>query len=151
MQQADTAELLRLMQGIVTYEMGTEFSLTEADLERWGFGPQPLFGAFVAELSPGVLAGMAVHYVIPFMHNARPLLMLKWLYVDPQTRGSGVGRLLMRAMARHAQAQGHKSFCWFLLKDNRPAQDFYRSLGAQPDASWDYWNIPTAALAALAA
>lgn len=139
------------MQGIVTSERGTDFALTEADLGRWGFGAQPLFGAFVAETSPGTLAGMAVHYVIPFMHNARPLLMLKWLYVDPQTRGSGVGRLLMRAMARHAQAQGYESFCWFVLKDNGPAQNFYRSLGAQPDASWDYWNIPAAALAALAA
>ena len=151
MKQADTLELLRLMHGIVTYEKGTDFALTQADLGRWEFGPQPLFGAFVAEAAPEALAGMAAYYVISVLHNARPLLMLKWLYVDPKFRGGEVGRLLMQAVARYAQAQGHESFCWFVLKDNGPAQDFYRSLGAQPDANWDYWNMPATALAVLAA
>ncbi len=151
MQPADAPELLRLMQALVTFERGTGFALTEADLLRWGFGEQPLFGAFVAEAGQGSLAGMAVHYTIPFMHNGRPRLMMKWLYVDPNTRGAGVGKRLMQAMARYATDHGFPDFRWFVLKDNDPAQRFYRSLGAEPDPTWDYWTYPADALANLAA
>jgi GNAT superfamily N-acetyltransferase len=93
---------------------------------------------------------MAVHYKIPFMHTLQPLLMMKWLYVDPDVRGLGIGRLLMQRMARHATDNGHQKFCWFVLKDNVPAQAFYRGTGATPDPEWDRWQIGTEAVATLA-
>ncbi|MBE9603403.1 GNAT family N-acetyltransferase [Acetobacteraceae bacterium H6797] len=114
-----------------------------------GFGPVPEFGAFVADDGMGRLLGMAVHYQIPFMHQMRPLLMMKWLYVAPEARKLGVGRLLMQAMARHAKATGHEKFCWFVLKDNERAQRFYRSLGAMPDPDWDRWMMPAEGIDAL--
>jgi diamine N-acetyltransferase len=45
---------------------------------------------------------------------------------------------------------GHKKFCWFVLKDNAPAQAFYRELGATPDPSWDRWVLEAEAFAAIA-
>jgi GNAT superfamily N-acetyltransferase len=144
-------ELLRLMEGIVSYERGTDFRLTEAELLRRGFGDRAEFGAFVADCGDGQLCGMAVHYEIPLMHTLEPLLMMKWLFVDADMRGQGVGRRLMQRMARHAMDTGHKKFCWFVLKDNRPAQDFYRELGATPDPDWNRWMLGTAAIASIAA
>ncbi|MET0745593.1 MAG: hypothetical protein ABWY78_19640, partial [Microvirga sp.] len=58
----DLPELLRLMEGIVTYERGSDFRLTEAELARRGFGERPEFGAYVADRGDGRLGGMAVHY-----------------------------------------------------------------------------------------
>ncbi len=81
--RTDLPELLRLMEGIVTYERGTRFRLTEGELLRRGFSDRPEFGAFVADRGDGRLGGMAVHYEIPFMHTLQPLLMMKWLFVDP--------------------------------------------------------------------
>ncbi len=146
MTESDIPELLRLMCAIVSFERGQGFSLDEAELRRRGFGERPEFGAYVADAGPGSLAGMAVHYEIPFMHTLRPLLMLKWLYVDPACRGGRVGQRLMRQMALHARATGHERFCWFVLNDNIAAQSFYRGLGAMEDPEWRRWIMPTHAL-----
>lgn len=148
--RTDLPELLRLMDGIVTYERGTRFRLTEGELLRRGFGDRPEFGAFVADRGDGRLGGMAVHYEIPFMHTLQPLLMMKWLFVDPDLRSAGVGRLLMQRMARHARETGHDKFCWFVLKDNARAQAFYRGVGATPDPEWDRWMLGTDAITSLA-
>jgi predicted N-acetyltransferase YhbS len=99
MNESDVPELLRLMRAIVSFERGQNFSLDEAELLRRGFGERPEFGAYVADAGRGSLVGIAVHYEIPFMHTLQPLLMLKWLYVDPEFRGGRVGQRLMRQMA----------------------------------------------------
>jgi GNAT superfamily N-acetyltransferase len=151
MAREDMPELLRLMEGIVTYERGTDFRLTEAELLKRGFGERPEFGAFVADRGDSRLCGMAVHYEIPLMHTLEPLLMMKWLFVDADVRGQGIGRRLMQRMARHAMDTGHKKFCWFVLKHNAPAQAFYRELGAAPDPDWDRWMLGTEAIASIAA
>ncbi|WP_407151025.1 hypothetical protein [Bradyrhizobium sp. ORS 86] len=77
MVESDVPELLRLMHAIVSFERGQNFALSEAELLRRGFGERPEFGAYVADVGPGALAGMAVHYEIPFMHTLQPLLMMK--------------------------------------------------------------------------
>jgi GNAT superfamily N-acetyltransferase len=150
MNEGDVPELLRLMHAIVSFERGQDFRLDEAELYRRGFGERPEFGAYVADAGPGTLAGMAVHYEIPFMHTLRPLLMLKWLYVDPEWRDGRVGQRLMQQMALHARATGHERFCWFVLNDNVPAQSFYRGLGATEDPEWRRWIMPASALNHLA-
>jgi ribosomal protein S18 acetylase RimI-like enzyme len=146
MNESDVPELLRLTRAIVSFERGRNFSLNETELLRRGFGKRPEFGAYVADAGTGSLAGMAVHYEIPFMHTLRPLLMLKWLYADPEFRGRRIGRGLMRQMALHADATGHQSFCWFVLNDNVSAQSFYRDLGATEDLEWRRWIMPANAL-----
>ena len=151
MTRKDMPELLRLMNGIVAYERGTDFRLTEAELLRRSFGDRSEFGAFVADRGDGRLGGMAVYYEIPFMHTLQPLLMMKWLFVDSDMRGHGVGRLLMQRVARHAVETGHDKFCWFVLKDNAPAQSFYRGVGATPDPNWDRWQLAADAIADMAA
>ena len=78
MNESDVPELLRLMRAIVSFERCQNFSLDEAELLRRGFGERPEFGAYVADAGTGSLAGMAVHYEIPFMHTLQQLLMLKW-------------------------------------------------------------------------
>jgi diamine N-acetyltransferase len=151
MTESDVPELLRLMRALVSFERGQDFRLDEAALLRLGFGERPEFGAYVADAGPGTLAGMAVHYEIPFMHTLQSLLMMKWLYVDPEWRGARIGQRLMRQMALHARATGHERFCWFVLSDNLPAQSFYRSLGATEDPEWRRWIMPADALQLLAA
>jgi len=137
------------MHAIVSFERGQNFALSEAELLRRGFVERPEFGAYVADVGPGALAGMAVHYEIPFMHTLQPLLMMNLLYIDPEYRGTGIGRTLMRQMALHARETGHERFCWFVLTDNTPAQSFYRGVGATEDPEWRRWILPTGALSRL--
>ena len=151
MRRADVPELLRLMAAIVTFEGGRNFALTEADLLRLGFGDRPEFGAFVADAGKGNLVGMAVHYEIPFMHTMRPLMMMKWLFVEADQRGKRLGQRLMQSVAHNAKAMGHNRFCWFVLKTNVPAQAFYQGVGATADPEWDRWMLESEAFAKLAA
>ena len=53
-------------------------------------------------------------------------------------------------MARHATDSGHERFCWFVLKDNAPAQAFYKGFDATPDPDWDRWQLGVEAIAQLA-
>ena len=140
MTRSDIPELLRLMRALVAFERGTDFRLDEAELLRRGFGEQADFGAFVADVG-GAVVGFAAYYEIPFMHSLQPLLMMKWLFVDPERRGAGIGEQLLRRMTEHARSTGHKKFCWFVLKDNLRAQKFYRAFGATPDPEWDRWEM----------
>jgi ribosomal protein S18 acetylase RimI-like enzyme len=146
--KTDVPELCRLMRAIVRYEHGhdLDFRLDETQLLRRGFADRPEFGAYVADAGDGSLVGMAVHYEIPFMHTLQPLLMLKWLYVDPELRRKMIGQQLMQRMALHAQATGYDRFFWFVLTDNHGAQAFYRKLGATEDPQWRRWVLPTAQL-----
>jgi diamine N-acetyltransferase len=57
----------------------------------------------------------------------------------------------MGRMARHAMDTGDERFCWFVLKDNAPAQAFYKSVDATPDPDWDRWQLGAEAIIHLAA
>lgn len=130
----------------LSFEYDQNFSLDEAELLCRGFGKRPEFGAYVADAGPGSLAGMAVHYDIGFVQTLQPLLMLKWLYVDPEYRGQRVGHNLMREVALHARATGRECFYWFVMNENMMAQSFYRGLGGTEDPRWQRWIMPAEAL-----
>jgi len=98
----------------------------------------------------GKLVGIAVHYIIPFMHNLKPSLMLKWLYVDTGQRGKNIGRRLLKGLAQYALNNGYKKFNWFVLANNVDAQKFYSSLGVKPDDKWIRWTITPEKMAVLA-
>ena len=139
MQKQDIPEVLRLMEAIVVFEGDTDFSLTESDLLSRGFSDKPEFGAIVADGGHNQLVGIAVHYNIPFMHNLKPSLMLKWLYVDANQRGKNIGKRLLKGLAQYALNNGYKKFNWFVLGNNIDAQKFYQGIGAKPDDKWIRW------------
>lgn len=112
MNKADAPELLRLVRAIVSFERGQNFQLDETELVRRGFGGRPEFGAYLADTGAGTLADMAVHYEVPFMHTLEPLLMLKWLYVDPEYRG---GRCRSETDAADGSARACNGTCEVLL------------------------------------
>lgn len=150
MKVQDIPELLRLMEAIVLFEGDTDFNLSRSDLLSRGFGKNPQFGAIVADAGNNRLVGIAVHYIIPFMHNLKPSLMLKWLYVDSNQRGKNIGKRLLKGLAHYALNNGYKKFNWFVLGNNVEAQKFYSSIGAKPDDKWIRWTIAPEKMAVLA-
>lgn len=150
MKVQDIPEVLRLMKAIVFFEGDTDFSLSESDLLSRGYGKNPQFGAIVADAGNDKLAGIAVHYIIPFMHNLQPSLMLKWLYVDTNQRGKNIGRRLLKGLAQYALNNGYKKFNWLVLGNNVDAQKFYSCMGAKPDDKWIRWTITPEKMKVLA-
>ena len=59
-------------------------------------------------------------------------------YVLPSRQGTGTGRMLVEAVARHFDAGGVNSMLLWVFAENRPARRFYESLGGVPVAQDDF-------------
>jgi GNAT superfamily N-acetyltransferase len=57
---------------------------------------------------------------------------LQTVYVLPSRKGTGAGRRLVGAVARHLADQGVHSMLLWVFTENRPARRFYESLGGVP-------------------
>jgi ribosomal protein S18 acetylase RimI-like enzyme len=61
--------------------------------------------------------------------STAPACYLQDLYVDPTTRGSGCGRMLIEAVAESARAAGANSPYWLTHQSNSLARQLYDRLG----------------------
>jgi putative acetyltransferase len=61
---------------------------------------------------------------------------VKRMYVDPTSRGTGVGRALLEALIAGARARGYETLRLGTLDDMTAAQGLYRSLGFEPIARY---------------
>lgn len=148
---ADVPVLLGFIRKLAEYErLSHECVATEAALTATMFGPRPWAEAVLAEWA-GVPAGFAL-----FFHNystflARPGLYLEDVFVLPEHRGRGIGKALLRHLAKLAVERGCGRFEWSVLDWNEPSIAFYRSLGAVPMSDWTVMRVTGEALERLAA
>ena len=149
--RADVARILDLIRALAEYEkLSHECVATEEALAATLFGERPAAEVVMAECD-GETAGFALFFPTYSTFLARPGLYLEDLFVHPHLRGHGVGLALMRHLARLAVERGYGRFEWSVLDWNRPAIDFYRSLGARPMDGWTVQRVDGEALRALAA
>ena len=131
-----------LMRDLAVFEGYIDaFAVTPEDLLAHGFGPAPAFGVFVA-VKGEMIAGIAVHYRIPWTFDLRPVVVLKELYVADGFRGAGVGQALFAQLRAYAADIGASALRWTVPPGNEPARRFYASEGAAPDAAWEHWTLP---------
>ncbi len=146
----DTGDLLRLVRALAAYEREPDaVEATEESLAAALFGPQPQVHAHVAEVG-GRVVGMAVWFLSFSTWTGRHSVYLEDLFVEPEVRGSGVGRALVRRLATRAVELGCARMDWAVLDWNDSAMGFYRSIGARPMEEWTTWRIEGERLARLA-
>jgi ribosomal protein S18 acetylase RimI-like enzyme len=121
---ARLARLLSLADGARPSQFTAEAYL------RDGFGPQPAFRVLVAEVD-GSVAGYALFYPGYDTDRATRGVYLADLYVLATHRRMGVGRALVCGVARAARAMGGSWMFWSVLKRNRGARRFYRTLAPE--------------------
>jgi GNAT superfamily N-acetyltransferase len=139
-----------LVRGLAEYEREAESAqLTEAELLRDGFGPNPAFACLIAEWD-GIGCGFALYFPIYSTWAGRSLY-LEDLFVEPEYRGRGIGKSLLAHVAAVAKEQGCARLDWSVLRWNQPAIGFYEGLGAFPMGEWERMRLEGAALARLAA
>lgn len=126
----DVPTLLNLIHELATYEKKRHKAVvTEADLLRDGFGPEPKFRALMATWD-GQPAGYASFFYFYSTFQGRPALFLEDLFVLDQFRGKGIGKALLKAVAKLALDEGCFGLRWEVLDWNQPAIEFYEKLGA---------------------
>jgi len=126
----DVPQLLELIRGLATYEKKRHKAVvTEDDLLRDGFGPQPKFRVLIAEWN-GKAAGYASFFYFYSTYEGRAALFLEDLFVLEEFRKHGIGKSLLAAVAKLALDEGCFGLRWEVLDWNRPAIEFYEKLGA---------------------
>jgi GNAT superfamily N-acetyltransferase len=132
----DVSLIRSLIQELAAYEEQPEAAVvTEADLLRDGFGPEPYFHCLMAEWDEQP-AGFALYFFQYSTWEGRPSLYLEDLFVRPQFRKFGIGRTLLQSLARIAVNRQCARFQWECLNWNQPSLDFYETLGAKVLPEW---------------
>ncbi len=67
----------------------------------------------------------------------------------PGMRGHGIGKALLRGLARRCAAEGLARLEWSVLDWNEPSIGFYRSLGAVAKDEWTVYRLSEEPLARL--
>jgi len=106
-----------------------EAIITEEDILRDGFGPQPKFRALIAEWD-GAVAGYAIFFEFYSTFQGRPGLFLEDIFVRPEYRSKGVGTALLSDVANIAWQERYFCLRWEVLDWNEPAIQFYKNIDA---------------------
>ena len=90
-----------------------------------------------------------------FFHNystflGKPGLYLEDLYIQPEFRNRGYGKLILAHLASLALERGCGRFEWAVLNWNEPSIAFYRKIGAEPMNDWTVQRLTGESLVALA-
>ncbi|KAH9844950.1 N-acetyltransferase ats1 [Teratosphaeria destructans] len=85
---------------------------------------------------PDAVAGMAMYFNNYSTWQAAPGIYLEDLFVRPQYRKRGYGKLLIRALAQEVLQIGGTRLEWSCLKSNEASLEFYERLGARQKGEW---------------
>lgn len=126
----ELAEYEKLLQDVVA----TESSLKESLFERK-----------MAEVIIGEYDSKPVSFAL-FFHNfstflGKPGIYLEDLYVKPEMRGKGFGKVILSFLGKLAIERNCGRLEWSCLNWNKPSIKFYKELGAIPMEDWTVYRV----------
>ena len=131
----DCPRLMELVHELALYEKAPEqVTVTLAEFEVAGFGNNPVWKAFVAEVDNEIV-GFALYYVRYSTWKGNRMY-LEDLIITEKMRGNGIGKLLFDRLIQEAKELGFSGMVWQVLDWNEPAINFYKKYGANFDAGW---------------
>lgn len=145
----DIPTILGFIRALAAYEkMEDQVIADETLLETW------IFEKRKAEVLLAFEGDTPVGFAL-FFHNfstwlGRAGIYLEDLFVLPEYRGRGYGKLLLKRLARIAVQRGCGRLEWACLDWNEPSIAFYKSVGATALDEWTTYRVTGDALLALA-
>jgi GNAT superfamily N-acetyltransferase len=131
----DMPQVLRLIKELAAFEKKPDaVDITVDTLVKEGFGDNPSFTCFVAEVESEIV-GMALVYNRFSTWKGRSI-HLEDLIVSEKIRGTGVGKALYSKVIAYAAAQKVKRLEWVVLDWNEGAIKFYEKNGARMLKDW---------------
>lgn len=133
--KADLPRVLELVKELAEFEKAPhEVINTVALMEKDGFGPNPIFGFFVAENKNGIV-GLSLYYWRYSTWKGKRLY-LEDIIVTERERGKGIGKLLFDRTMQHTLDEDCSGMLWQVLDWNEPAINFYKKYGANISTEW---------------
>ena len=146
----DVTTLLELFGELAEYEhLEHELKATEVQLGEALFGERPVAEALIAERD-GEALGYALFFPTFSSFLASTGVWLEDLFVRPDSRGAGVGKALLEAVAALVRERGGERLEWAALDWNELALGFYRGIGATTMNEWITHRLDGEALSDLA-
>ena len=147
----DAPVILSLIKGLAEYEkLSHEVVATEELLRDTLFGARP-----VAEVILGDFEGEPVGFALFFQNYStflgRPGIYLEDLFVKPEMRRKGFGKVMLAFVANLAKERQCGRLEWSVLDWNEPAWKFYKSIGADPMDQWTVHRVTGEGINRLAA
>ena len=135
----DTPLILKFIKKLAEYEKRlNEVIATEKDLEKWIFDKNQAEVIFALE--DGKEIGFALFFLSFSTYLGNVNLHLEDLFIDPEYRGRGYGKALLKKLAKIVVDRGYGRFEWTCLSWNKPSIDFYLSLGAK-QKDWNVFHL----------
>lgn len=136
--EADVPAVLAFIRELAEFEKALQRTVaTEDRLRESLFGEARRAEAILGELGEERVA-FAVFYHSFSTYQGRHCLHLEDLYVRPERRGAGIGRIMLAYLARVATERGCALMEWSSLAWNEAAKRFYLHLGAEAEERWMY-------------
>jgi len=148
-EESDTGLILRFIRELAEYENLLEQVLATEDILY-----DSLFKRKAAEVIIGEYDGEPVGFAL-FFHNFSTFLghagiYLEDLYIKPDMRGKGLGKIMLSYLAKIAKERGCGRLEWWCLDWNKSSINFYRKLGAVPMDEWTVYRVSGVSLDNLA-
>jgi GNAT superfamily N-acetyltransferase len=150
----DISLILSLIRELAEYERAPQEARATPELIRRALFPdapaRPHAECLIGDID-GQPQGFALFFTNFSTWTGRPGIYLEDLLVRPAARGHGLGKALLKHLARTAVERGCARFEWAVLDWNEPAIGFYKALGATAMHDWTVFRLSGDALTALAA
>jgi GNAT superfamily N-acetyltransferase len=131
----DLPAVLSLIKELAEFERAAQdVVITLEDMERDGFGAEPVFGFFVAEHQNSII-GMALYY-IKYSTWKGKCIFLEDLIVTEKYRRYKVGSKLFETVLQLTKQMGFRRFEWQVLDWNTAAIEFYKKYNTQFLNEW---------------
>lgn len=138
--KTDLPRVLELIRELALYEKApNEVINTVAQMEIDGFGPNPIYGFYVAEVDQQII-GISLYYWRYSTWKGKRLY-LEDIIVTESHRGKGAGKLLFDKTMEKALQENCSGMMWQVLEWNEPAINFYKKYGAKLDDEWTNCNL----------
>lgn len=134
-EKKDMKAVLDLIQELAAFEKEPHaVEVTVVDLENDGFGEDPLFYTFVAEVNNEIV-GIALYYYRYSTWKGKTI-HLEDLIVREDMRGTGLGFELYSRIIEQGKIDKVRRIEWAVLDWNTPAIEFYQKSGARILEDW---------------
>ena len=133
--QTDVPFILRMIRELAAYERAPDAVIvTQEDLKRDGFSEHPKFQSYILEINLNPVGFFLIYDRYSTWKGK--CLYLEDLYVIPEQRNQGLGKMVMDYLLEKAKNEGYRRFEWQVLDWNEPSIEFYKIFGATLDGGW---------------
>jgi len=133
--------MMELVRELALYEKAPDEVTVEFNhFVESGFGPNPVWWAYVAEITNAhnskQIVGFALYY-IRYSTWKGQRMYLEDIIVTENMRGNGIGKKLFEQLIIDCKEKNFKGISWQVLDWNEPAINFYKKFeGVQFDGEW---------------